>query len=374
MYYREVMRVGREVTTTVGVCGSPGYVDGQRNASRLERPTACLVDWHLLLIADDGNKVIRSYNLITQVSWYSELLFLRTTASHQWNCWDQELCTRDNYSCCLELAGVKNFLKKIIINKRSTKVKSNRFTASRKIFSHQSYVRNFWSQLCKKDSYTRLSKFTWEYCLILQVMETYFELDRTTPSITALVKDPESDDIYIYAASATRTKALKIRRGPVGIYQQIKALVLVNDERNSDSVFSTDVVPLLGTLLRMATSGVAQVVNDGEESCFNVTVQSLGNMASGVSLVMSEGELFIGRENGITRMNNVVSMFSCNPTPTTRYSLQCQLSHTCREWMILQKKSIQTMHMSRLVTPLLWKMREAISDKNTWPKSTVARH
>ena len=79
-------------------------------------------------------------------------------------------------------------------------------------------------------------------------METYFELDRTTPSITALVKDPESDDIYIYAASATRTKALKIRRGPVGIYQQIKALVLVNDERNPDPAFSTGVVCYLREL------------------------------------------------------------------------------------------------------------------------------
>ena len=88
---------------------------------------------------------------------------------------------------------------------------------------------------------------------------------------------------------------------------------------------------LAGTILRMVTSGVAQVIKDGDDSCFNVTVQSPGNTASGVSLVMSEGELFIGRENGITRMNNVVSMFSCNPTPTTRYSLQCQLSHTCRE-------------------------------------------
>ena len=163
-------------------------------------------------------------------------------------------------------------------------------------------------------------------------METYFELDRSTGSIpiTALMKDPKSDDIYIYAAVASRSKALKIRRGNVGT-QQVKALDLVNDDTKPGFFYSTDAVPIRGTLLRMATSGVSQLVKDGEDSCFNVTVQSLGNTTSGVSLVMSEGNMFIGRENSITRMNNVDSMFSCIPTPTTRYSLQCQLSHTCRE-------------------------------------------
>ena len=61
-------RVGQGVATTVGVCGSPGYIDGVGTASRLKRPTACLVDGDSLLIADDGNKVIRSYNLVTQVT------------------------------------------------------------------------------------------------------------------------------------------------------------------------------------------------------------------------------------------------------------------------------------------------------------------
>ena len=68
IYYREVMRGGQGVTTTVGVCESPGYIGGMGTASRIRMPTACLVDGDSLLITDDGNKVIRSYNVIKQLT------------------------------------------------------------------------------------------------------------------------------------------------------------------------------------------------------------------------------------------------------------------------------------------------------------------
>lgn len=53
----------------IGVCGEPGYVNGDRLRVRLRTPAACLYDEYegLLLVADAGNSAIRSYSFETQV-------------------------------------------------------------------------------------------------------------------------------------------------------------------------------------------------------------------------------------------------------------------------------------------------------------------
>ena len=80
---RIVHREGHQITTTLGACGISGYIDGQRNVSRLSRPTACLVDGDSLLIADDGNKVIRRFNLVTKVEKEQSDIFTYFISSWQ---------------------------------------------------------------------------------------------------------------------------------------------------------------------------------------------------------------------------------------------------------------------------------------------------
>ena len=73
-------------------------------------------------------------------------------------------------------------------------------------------------------------------------METYLELDESIPTITALVKDPDSEDVYVHTASPIGTKVYRVRRQTLA-GKQAKALELMYHRgANTNSIYSTDII------------------------------------------------------------------------------------------------------------------------------------
>ena len=150
-------------------------------------------------------------------------------------------------------------------------------------------------------------------------METYLELDESIPTITALVKDPDSEDVYVHTASPIGTKVYRVR-GQTLAGKQAKALELMYHRANTNSIFSTDII-LRNKVVLFADTAVHQVVQDPRGGCF-IRINPLNTTSTRkVSLVMSGDDMYIGRNNIISRVANITSRLNCAPVADTRYPL-----------------------------------------------------
>ena len=145
-------------------------------------------------------------------------------------------------------------------------------------------------------------------------METYFELSNTDPPIMTLVKEPATENVFIYTASARATKTYKIRRANIG-GQSVEAVNLVlNVTSIRPANYSTDMIPFSGAQLRAVTVGdrvdPVQVVGDFYIHCW-LPIQFFDSALGSISLAMSGSDMFIGRDSSITRVVNASSRLNC---------------------------------------------------------------
>ena len=153
-------------------------------------------------------------------------------------------------------------------------------------------------------------------------METYLELDESIPTITALVKEDNSEDFYVHTVSSMGTKVYRVRRQTLA-GKQAKALELMYHRgANTNSIYSTDIILRSKVVLFATTVGDLQVVRDSRGGPCFFTINWLNTTSTGIiSLVMSGDDMYIGRGNIITRVADVTSRLNCAPATDTRYAL-----------------------------------------------------
>ena len=153
-------------------------------------------------------------------------------------------------------------------------------------------------------------------------METYLELDESIPTITALVKEDNSEDFYVHTVSSMGTKVYRVRRQTLA-GKQAKALELMyHREANTNSIYSTDIILRNKVVLFADTVGDSQIVRDSRGGPCFFTINRLNTTSTGIiSLVMSGDDMYIGRSNIITRVADVTSRLNCALATDTRYAL-----------------------------------------------------